>query len=176
MKIFITGAPGIGKTTLIKKMVEKLRDRAVGFWTEEVRDRKTKKRTGFKVITTEGRQTLFASKTFTSKHLVGSYGVNVKRFEDVVLPLLEKARKEDRGKVIIIDEIGKMELFSKRFRDLVREIVYDPKTTVVATIPIRDVHPLVREIRRLPGAVLIELTKSNREGMEEEILKLLINI
>ncbi len=173
MKIIVTGAPGVGKTTLIKKVVERLGEKAIGFWTEEVRDKKTKKRTGFKVVTTEGKEVLFASKTFTSRHLVGSYGVNVKRFEDAVLPLLEKVRRGGRGKVIIVDEIGKMELFSKSFRDLVREIVYDPKTTVIATIPIRDVHPLVKEIRRLPGAVLIELTKSNREGMEEEILKLL---
>ncbi len=172
MKIFITGAPGVGKTTLIKRVAQKLGDRAVGFWTEEVRDPKTGRRRGFKVVTTDGKETLFASKTFTSKHLVGSYGVNVKRFEEVALPILEKARRE-KGKVVIIDEIGKMELFSKRFRELVREIVHDPRTTVIATLPIRDVHPLVREVRRLPGAILIEMTRDSREGMEEEVLKLL---
>lgn len=170
MKIFITGEPGVGKTTLIKKIVQKLGDKAYGFWTEEVRDRKTKRRTGFKVVTTEGREVLFASKTFTSKHLVGSYGVNVKRFEDVVIPLLERYEKD---KVLVIDEIGKMELFSKRFGDIVRELAHDPTVTMVATLPIRDVHPLVRELRKLPGAVLIELTRNNREGMDEEIMKLL---
>ncbi len=173
MKIFITGEPGVGKTTLVKKVVERLGDRAVGFWTEEVRDRKTKRRKGFKVVTTDGKEKLFASKTFTSKHLVGSYGVNVKRFEEVALPVLERALKEGGDRVVVIDEIGKMELFSKRFRDLVRDIAYDPKLTLIATLPIRDVHPLVKELRRLPGAILIELRKSNREGMEEEILKLL---
>ncbi|RLJ71319.1 nucleoside-triphosphatase [Hydrogenivirga caldilitoris] len=172
MKIFITGEPGVGKTTLIKKIVQRLGDKALGFWTQEVRDRKTRRRIGFKVVTTEGKEALFASKNFTSKHLVGSYGVNVKRFEEVVLPILKRALKE-RDKVIVIDEVGKMELFSKEFRELVSSIARDPKSKILATLPIRDVHPLVRELRKLQGAVLIELTRSNREGMEEEVMKLL---
>jgi len=77
MKIIITGEPGVGKTTLIKRIAERLGKRAVGFWTEEVRDKKTRKRTGFKIVTTEGEEKLFASKTFTSNKIVGSYGVNV---------------------------------------------------------------------------------------------------
>ncbi len=170
MKVVITGEPGVGKTTLVKKLVKALKDRAIGFWTEEVRDRKTKKRKGFKVVTTEGKETLFASKTFTSKHLVGSYGVNVARFESVVLPLLEKALSK-RDKILVVDEVGKMELFSKKFRDIMRVAIHEPRDMIV-TIPIRDVHPLVKEIRRLPGAVLIELTKGNREDMDKEVLQL----
>jgi nucleoside-triphosphatase len=172
MKIILTGEPGIGKTTLIKKLLQRLGNRAIGFWTEEVRDPKTKKRMGFKVVSTEGNTQLFASKFFTSKHLVGSYGVNTARFESVVLPILEKA-KELKDVYIVIDEIGKMELFSKAFRELVREILFNPKYKVIATIPIRDVHPLVRDIRRLQGAVVIEVNKENRDLLVEEILKLL---
>jgi len=172
MKIILTGEPGIGKTTLIKKLLQRLGDRAIGFWTEEVRDPKTKKRTGFKVISTEGNTQLFASKFFTSKHLVGSYGVNTARFESVVLPILEKAKKA-KDLYIVMDEIGKMELFSAGFRELLKEILFNPKYKVIATIPIRDVHPLVREIRRLQGAVVVEVDKQNRELLVEEILKLL---
>jgi len=172
MKIILTGEPGIGKTTLIKKLLQRLGDRAIGFWTEEVRDPKTKKRTGFKVINTEGNAQLFASKFFTSKHLVGSYGVNTARFESVVLPILEKAKKA-KDLYIVMDEIGKMELFSAGFRELVKEILFNPKYKVIVTIPIRDVHPLVRDIRRLQGAVVVEVDKQNRDLLVEEILKLL---
>jgi nucleoside-triphosphatase len=172
MKIVITGEPGIGKTTLVKKLVKALGDRAIGFWTEEVRDPKTRKRTGFKVVSTEGKSLLFASKTFTSKHLVGSYGVNVQRFESVALPVLERAIKE-KDKVVVIDEVGKMELFSKPFRELVRYIVRSPSMRAVLTIPVRDVHPLVAELRRLEGAVLIELNKENRDSLLEDLLDLL---
>lgn len=171
MKIVITGEPGIGKTTLVKKLVQSLKDKVIGFWTEEVRDPKTKKRTGFRIVTTEGKSLIFASKTFTSKHLVGSYGVNVQRFESLAIPILQKALKEN--KIIVIDEVGKMELFSRSFTELVRVLVNDPRKKLVITIPIRDVHPLVAEIRRLKGAVLLEITKENRDGLLENLLNLL---
>lgn len=171
MKIVITGEPGIGKTTLIKKLVRSLRDKVIGFWTEEVRDPHTRQRTGFKIVTTENKSLLFASKTFTSKHLVGSYGVNVQRFESVALPVLERALREE--KIVVIDEVGKMELFSKAFADLVTRLIHDPTKDVVVTIPIRDVHPLVAHIRRLTGAVLLEVTKENRDSLLEDILFLL---
>ncbi len=174
-KVLITGEPGSGKTTAIKKIVEKLGDRAIGFWTEEVRDPKTKKRTGFRIVTTDGKKKIFASKIFTSKKLVGSYGVNVDYFEEIAIPTLLKAIQEarkDRKKVIVIDEIGKMELFSKKFRDLVREIFYDDRLNVVATIPVRDIHKVVSEIRRLPGVVHIHLDKSNRDFIPDEVVQL----
>ncbi|NPA32772.1 MAG: NTPase [Aquificae bacterium] len=176
MKIIITGSPGVGKTTLVKKIAKALGKDAVGFWTEEVRDPQKGHRTGFRIVTTDGKKKIFSSKFFTSKKLVGSYGVNLDYFEEIALPTLKKAyesAKRDKNKVIIIDEIGKMELFSKPFRELVRQIIHDPSVKVVATIPIRDVHPLVKEVRRLPGAVLIELTKENRDTVAEDILSLL---
>ncbi len=169
MKILITGEPGIGKTTLIKAIVKKLGNKCIGFWTEEVRDKETHKRVGFKVVSNEGKSSLFAHKTFYSKHLVGSYGVNVKRFEEVVLPLLEKCLNE-RDKIIVMDELGKMEFFSKAFVEMVRHIIFNPAYKVIATLPIRDFHPFVRQIRKLPGSIYIELTKENREHMLEDIM------
>ena len=171
MKIVLTGEPGIGKTTLIKKLVGALKDKVIGFWTEEVRDAKTKKRIGFKILTTEGKGLLFSSKTFTSKHLVGSYGVNVQRFESLALPILERAIRED--KIVVIDEVGKMELFSKPFKELVARLIRDPRKNMVITIPIRDVDPLVAEIRRLRDGVLLEVTKENRNDLLGDILELL---
>lgn len=172
MKVLLTGAPGVGKTTLVKKVAQKLKGKVVGFWTEEVRDRSTGKRTGFRIEDTEGNWEVFSSKFFTSKHLVGSYGVNVEKFEKVALPIIEKAMKE-KGKIIIIDEVGKMELFSKSFVSLVERIFSDPRTKVLATIPIRDVHPLVAWMRRHPSAVLLQMTKENRDSLLEDVIGLL---
>ncbi|GLI53723.1 NTPase [Thermodesulfovibrio yellowstonii] len=172
MKIFLTGKPGIGKTTVVKKIVSLLKDKAIGFWTEEFRDIENNKRLGFKVITTEGKTTTLTSKSLNSPFRVGSYGVNIGEFEEIVIPLLENAIKQ-KDKIIIIDEIGKMELFSEKFIDLVKKIVLDEHYRVIATIPIKDVHPLVASIRKLEGN-LIEITEEDRDNISNYIYSLLV--
>ncbi|MGC8852927.1 MAG: NTPase [Hydrogenobacter sp.] len=173
MKVVLTGPPGIGKTTLVKKVVERIKDKAIGFWTEEVRDKVKKERTGFRIVSTDKKSIIFASKFFTSKYLVGSYGVNVERFESVALPILERALKE-KDKIVVIDEVGKMELFSEKFANMVSLLLSDTKRSMLITIPIRDVHPLVKWIRRHPQVVLMELKKENRDALPEEIVNLLL--
>lgn len=175
MKVILTGPPGIGKTSVVRSAVRMLGDRAVGFWTEEVRDRRSGKRTGFRVVTTWGDSALFASKTFTSKKLVGSYGVNVEIFEKVAVQPLWDELERIGDRIAVIDEIGKMELFSKSFRELVKAVVHDHSISLLATVPIRDVHPVVREVRRLKGAVLIEVSRENRDSLPSDILNLLKN-
>jgi nucleoside-triphosphatase len=172
MKIVLTGPPGIGKTTLVKKVVAQIKDKVIGFWTEEVRDKSRKERTGFSIVSTDKKSTIFASKFFTSKHLVGSYGVNVEKFESIALPVLEKAL-EEKDKIVVIDEVGKMELFSEKFIRMVFELFSSANRSLLITIPIRDVHPLVRWIRKHPQAVLIEIKKENRDQLLEEIVSLL---
>lgn len=173
MKIFLTGKPGIGKTTVVKKLVNLLKDKATGFWTEEFRDPKTDKRKGFKVITTEGKISILADKNLNSPFKVGSYGVNIKDFEVLVIPLLEKAIKQ-KNKIIIIDEIGKMELFSEKFIDSVKKIVFSDDYNIIATIPVKDIHPLVGLIRKMKEGNLIEITAENRDRITDYIYNLLI--
>jgi len=146
LKVFVTGKPGVGKTTLVKRLYSLAPERFRGFWTEEIREKG--RRVGFKVITTEGKEGILAHVDIDSPYRVGKYGVNVREFEEVVLPLLESCLPLC-PKIVLVDEIGKMELFSDRF------------VRVVATIPIKDVHPLVRRIRRTFRPVLITL--ENRE-------------
>ncbi len=170
MKILLTGKPGVGKTTVVKKVVQKLKDKVIGFWTEDIRD-KLNRRTGFKIVTTEGTEAILASKyLFETPYKVGSYYVDVKTFEKVVIPVLEKALKED--KVVVIDEIGKMELFSKRFISVVEEI-FEKKEKILATVPIKDVHPLVKKLKERKDVLLIEVTFSNRNYLPEKIIQLL---
>ena len=170
MKVLLTGKPGIGKTTVVKKVVEKLKDSVIGFWTEDIRDR-TGRRTGFKVITTEGEEVVLASVyMLNTPYTVGRYGVDIDSFEKVVIPVLKKALKVE--KVTVIDEIGKMELFSKRFENLVREI-FDKKDKILATVPVKNVHPLVKELKERQDCFLIEVTLSNRNSLPEKIIELL---
>ncbi len=170
MKILLTGKPGVGKTTVVKKVVQKLKDKVIGFWTEDIRD-KLNRRTGFKIVTTEGTEAILASKyLFETPYKVGSYYVDVETFEKVVIPVLEKALKED--KTVVIDEIGKMELFSKRFISVVEEI-FEKKEKILATVPIKDVHPFVKKVKERKDVLLIEVTLSNRNYLPEKIIQML---
>ncbi len=170
MKILLTGKPGVGKTTVVKKVVQKLKDKVIGFWTEDIRD-KLNKRTGFKIVTTEGTEAILASKyLFETPYKVGSYYVDVETFEKIVIPVLEKALKED--KTVVIDEIGKMELFSKRFISVVEEI-FEKKEKILATVPIKDIHPFVKKVKERKDVLLIEVTLSNRNYLPEKIIQML---
>jgi nucleoside-triphosphatase THEP1 len=109
-RILLTGLPGCGKTTVVRKVAEHLRGLASGFYTEEIRDDRGQ-RIGFQVISLEGTRGELARKGTGSGPRVGSYCVNVKDFERIALPSLDvEARR-----VLLIDEIGKMECFSKEF-------------------------------------------------------------
>ena len=151
-------------------MVQKLGDKAIGFWTEDIRN-KLSKRIGFKIVTTEGKEGILASKyLFETPYKVGSYYVDVETFEELVIPILEKALNEN--KVVVIDEIGKMELFSKKFISLVEEI-FDKKDKILATVPIKDVHLFVKKLKERKDIMLIEVTFSNRNYLPEKIIQLL---
>jgi len=159
----------VGKTTLVKRLVNLATGRFVGFWTEEVRE--GGRRVGFKIITTDGREALLAHVNITSPWRVGRYGVDVEGFERLVVPMLEACLPQC-SKILVIDEIGKMELLSERFARLVEDIVFGGERDIVATIPIRDVHPLVRRIRETYDPIL--LTPLNREEMFRRVAEMLL--
>jgi len=167
MKIVLTGKPGIGKTTIIKKVADVLGEKAVGFYTEEFRD-SLGKREGFKIITLDGKEGILASKKLVSLYRVGSYGVNLKEFENLVLPVLEKAKEQD--KIVIIDEIGKMELFSEKFARLVKDLFLMDKK-IIATVPLKNIHPLISWIKRNPEVHIIEVNYSNRDKLPEQMIR-----
>ncbi|WP_297455848.1 NTPase [Persephonella sp.] len=168
MKILITGKPGIGKTTIIKKLASYLKDRAIGFYTEEIRD-KTGHRKGFVIKTLDGKEGILALKGLASRYKVSKYGVNIEEFESIAIPVLEKALKEN--KIILIDEIGKMELFSEKFTQLIKQLFEDKNKTIIATIPIKNVHPVIKWIKSLPDAQIIEIDYTNRDYIPEKILE-----
>ena len=128
----ITGLPRSGKTTLIKRIlrVNSVSKTAGGFITEEVRENKD--RIGFDITTLpEGRTGLLARIGFASRYRVGRYGVSVEMLEELGCPAILQA-KANRG-LVIIDEIGKMELFSEKFRSTLIDVLDSPMR-VIATI------------------------------------------
>ncbi|WP_456383992.1 NTPase [Persephonella sp.] len=170
MKVVLTGRPGIGKTTVVKKVVSRFKGDICGFFTEEIRD-ESGRRKGFVVVDVDGNRALLASKEGNSPYRVGSYSVFVEEFEKIALPQLERAIREKIP--AIIDEIGKMELFSDRFELYVREIFSDDDISTLATVPLKNIHPVVSWIKRLPQVLLIEVNYTNRDLLPDEIIKIL---
>ena len=166
MKVALTGRPGIGKTTAVKKIVSLLRGKAKGFWTEEIR--KNGKRWGFKVVRTDGREELLASVDAASPFRVGKYGVLVEQFERFAVPFILEAI--DEKKTVVVDEVGKMELLSETFQRAVLRLIEEDVSTLV-TIPIKNVHPLVARIRR--RFQVIHLTLKNRDRIPYKVVELM---
>lgn len=162
--ILITGRPGIGKTTLVKRLVERLGIRPRGFYTEEIRLGSERK--GFSIKTFSGKEGILAHADLRSPHRVGRYGVDIKAFEDIALPELEDAIKGE--KLVVVDEIGKMELFSERFRSLIIRALESP-TPLLGVIK-ESGDGFVRAIKERRDVRLFTLTLDNRDAILEEIL------
>ncbi len=151
----LTGRPGTGKTSLVRQAVAELKGKAGGFYTEEIRVQGT--RLGFKLITLDGQEAVLAHVDFQSRYRVGKYGVDVDALERVGVPALAEAiRQRD---VIVIDEIGRMELFSNRFREVVLEAIQSGKR-VLGTIMLKP-DPWADDIKRQPQVRLVEVTRTD---------------
>lgn len=158
-RILLTGPPGCGKTTVVRRVAELLHGHASGFYTEEVRD-EAGQRTGFRAISLGGTRGELARKGPGAGPRVGSYRIDVRDFERVALPSLAL----DTHGVLLIDEIGKMECCSTEF---VRTVAtaFDSETVILATIPLRGGGAFVESVRRRPDAETILVTPRNREAL-----------
>ena len=140
---------------------------AGGFYTGEVRE--GGKRVGFSVTSLDGEEGVLSHVNTRSRFRVGKYDVDVEAFERIGVAAVEKALREKD--LIVIDEIGKMELFSQRFREAVIKAL-DSAKTVLATVPAYSL-PFVDRIKLRNDVRLIEVTVQNRDELVGEIVKLL---
>ena len=157
--LLITGRPGSGKTTLMRRLAERLRDCSpVGFYTVEVREGGV--RTGFDLVSLAGDRRPFARTGYSGRCRVGRYGVDIEEFEDFLssIPFFTPGIR-----LALIDEIGKMECYSRVFRGIVREVL-DAPALCVATIAQRGIPGLDR-IRDRADVRVVEVTPSNRDGL-----------
>jgi len=164
-KFFITGLPGVGKTTLVKKLSEELDYlHPVGFYTEEIREKGERK--GFELVSLNGKRGILSHKDIKSSYRVGSYKVDIESFENFidVIPFFGPLNR-----LIIIDEIGKMECLSDRFKNLLKKIL-DSGKLVVATIALKS-GGFIENIRKRPNVKLFELKENNRNDLLSEILR-----
>jgi nucleoside-triphosphatase len=166
--LLLTGRPGVGKTTVIKRVVQALGERADGFYTEEIRG--SHGRQGFRLVGLRGERATLAHVRLRAggrgRPRVGRYGVDVVALDRVGVAALERAVTQ--GRVVIIDEIGKMELFSEAFKRAVLAAL-DSQSPVVATVMARP-HPWVDLLKARSNVTLWRVQVDNRDRMPLQVL------
>ena len=167
--ILITGVPGVGKTTALRQIVNQLAPGTVGgFWSSEIREKG--RRVGFAIETLDGQTGILAHTHQERGPRVGKYLVYIPDIEKVAVPSMIAAR--EKGFLVIIDEIARMELFSSEFS---AEVIRCLKARcVLGTIQMRK-DPFLDSVRNRPDVSLFELTRENRSLVPEQILSALLS-
>jgi nucleoside-triphosphatase len=153
----------VGKTTALMAVVRQLGTGAGGFYTAEVRAGGD--RSGFEIVTLSGERRMMASKAYKSAHRVGSYGVDVEAIDTLAAGSIDEALKN--SSIVVVDEIGKMELFSEKFRQAILKAL-DSEKPVLGVI-MKPSHPFADKIKARNDVGLVEVTLENRNKIPLDI-------
>ena len=168
MNILLTGKPGSGKSYLIQELIKELKEKNIaGIISPEIRD---KERKGFKIIDlATKKEEILASVNIKSNIRVSKYKVNVNGINKIVDLFLSSFEKAD---YIFIDEIGKMELNSERFKEILIRC-FDSDKNVIVTVMSRP-HPFVDRLKARSDVKLLKVTLENRDKLAEDLIKKII--
>lgn len=162
--VLLTGVPGVGKTTVIRELAQRLAaHQPAGFYTEEIR-REKGARQGFRLVTLDGRRQTLSHVDLPGPFRVSRYKVDVAGFERL-LAALDLPHTPTR--VIILDEIGKMECLSRRFTNDVTALL-DSSKSVIATIALKG-GGFIQQVKHRPDCRLVTVTVENRDGLAESL-------
>ena len=167
--LLVTGSPGVGKTTVLLRVVEALKARGYsvgGMVSREVRS--CGKRVGFEVLDlADGRRGWLAHVSQKSGPQVGKYRVNLEDLNSIGAKAIMEA--VDKCDVIAIDEIGPMELFSEKFKEAVKRAVESGKL-VVGVVHWKARDRLIEEVKKREDTEAFVVTSENRNKLHETII------
>lgn len=164
MLLLLTGRPGVGKTTIVRTVGQRLRDiHPPGFYTEEIRQGRVRR--GFRLVTFEGETATMADVDFPPPR-VGKYGVAVATIDRFAAMLPEATRQSP---ICLIDEIGKMECLSKVFVHAMRDLIQSDQT-IVATVGERG-GGFIDEVKRRDDAELWRVTETTRDELPGRVVE-----
>ncbi len=162
--LLLTGVPGVGKTTVIRRVAGLLAgQRVAGLYTEELRV--AGQRQGFRLLGFDGQTGLIAHVDFPKHQRVGKYGVDVPALDRLAEATLAP---DPATAVFLVDEIGKMECLSPCFVAAMRALLAS-NNTVVATVSQKG-GGFMAEIRRREDSPLWEVTRRNRDQLPARVM------
>jgi nucleoside-triphosphatase len=168
--ILLTAQPRTGKSTAIKKIVNMLgKDNCGGFYTEEIRE--NGERVGFRICTLSGKTGILSHVNIKSDYRISRYGVDLETFEKICISELENAIKDDNVKYIIIDEIGPMQLFSEKYKELLINLLRCNKP-IIGTIFMNS-YEWLDDFKKQENINLVEITFDNRDSLPLKLVELL---
>jgi nucleoside-triphosphatase len=153
--LFITGKPASGKTMLVREVTLEHISEVGGFFTEEMIENGV--RSGFLLKTFEGKSGILAKKGLKTGYKLNKYGIDLGVLEGIGVEALRKAMAEK--KLIVIDEIGSMEVMSEAFRQALLECLNSPKR-VLATIR-HNAQPFTDEVKKMDNTSILYLSRQN---------------
>jgi len=165
--ILLTGPPGCGKTTLIRRIVDAIQMPAGGFYTREIREQGVRK--GFEIITLDGQRGILAHVGIRSTKRISKYGVDLAVLDSLAVAAIEEAVAEQR--LVVIDEIGPMEILSDRFCRVVIQALESP-SFVLGTIAKRSM-PFTDRVKSMPGVKVIEVLHGEWDRLLSDVLGML---
>ena len=170
--ILLVGEPGVGKTTIIKKIIDKKEYQFSGFYTKEIL--LGDHRVGFRIVSLDGATDILATKNldviFPRDVQFGNYKVNLDAIDNVAVRSLK--RKISIDTIIIVDEIGPMEILSDLFCSAVMEILNKSSNTILGTISQRK-YEFTKIVKRHHRVKLLDVTAENRDIIPKKIESLL---
>jgi len=173
-KIGITGMPSVGKTHTLTKIIASLEQHGYvvgGMVTEPVI--KKKKRVGLYAVNWQTKEKeVFAHIDFENKEKVGEYGVDIAALDKIGAPAIADAIANEEINIIIIDEIGKMEMLSEKFCEMVIEAL-DSDKPILVTLHKKSRTPLLQDVRRRDDIRILEVTPVNRNLLPYKIEKIM---
>lgn len=164
--ILFTGPPRCGKSTLIERLVQKIKIPAVGFFTREIREKGN--RVGFAIETLDGRQGILAHQSIKSRFKVGKYGVKLEDIDQIAVPAMIPSKSD---KLVVIDEIAKMECFSILFKKTLVSVL-DCNHRVLGSIALKG-DRFIREVKARSDVLLVPVTQQNRDELVDIYFQIL---